>query len=141
METIDSLKTLKSKEKKELFEKITRYLQKRIEYMVSFEKWTKTEIARETKIGNNMLTMYCNYDKYKRCVSESDFISLIVTGVLKTKDMTREIDGLTDKEKKFITDHEIHEDRALRKEYKLAKERGENPADILKEARLKAEER
>jgi hypothetical protein len=113
MQKINSLETLKSKEKKELFQKVTQYLGKRIEYMVAFEKWTKAEIARATRVGNSQITEYCNFDKYHRCVSEPDFITFISVGVLSTADMIREITGLTDKEKKFIAEFEIHEDLDL----------------------------
>ena len=132
---------LLQKEEKKLLAKITQYLGKRIEYMVKFDDWTKTEIAKMTGIGNNMITMYSNYMKYERCVSRQDLATFIAAGILTIQSMLKEIPALTEKEKKYIMDHGIFEDQALRKEYKLAKDAGLNPAEILKAARLKAQKK
>ena len=135
MKKIRNIETeyLRSKDKKALRIKITRYIAKVLEDMHDTKGYSGVDIAKIYGLERSKQTEYKNYDKYHRTVSFPD-LALIIRGGIVTVDELIKNCAETKAEKEFFKSLVIYEDDALREAaYKLLKA-GIKPSKILQDA-------
>ena len=121
---------LRAAEKKKLMAKVTKFLGKKIRYMVDVEGWRAYEIYGFTGVPQNRLTELQNFDKYERTINELHLKLFIGSGMTTIKELKENLD-LNDKEKLYLETLAIHEKKKLGRQIIEIEKRGGDPESIL----------
>lgn len=124
---------LRLKEKKDLMIKITRFLQKKLRFLIDVEGWTGKEIYDETGIPQNRISEILNFENYQRPINVR-ILSQAITGGIMTIDEIRKNVELNEKENDFLDELSIVEDKKMMAVYQRAKRAGLDPAEIIEKA-------
>lgn len=125
-------KKMRVAEKKKLMEKVTKFLGKKVKYMIDVEGWKAYEIYEATGVPQNRLTEVQNYKKYKREISELHFKLMIGGGMVTIKELIDKLE-LTDKEQLYLKTLTIHEKKKLGQQVVEIEKKGGDPEKILQD--------
>lgn len=123
---------MRMEEKKKLMVKLTKFLGKKLNYMIKVEGWRAYEIYEWTGVPQNRLTEIQNYGKYKRTINELHLKLFIGAGMITVKELIEKLE-LTDKELLYLETLAIHEKRKLGQQVVEIEKRGGNPEKIFQD--------
>jgi len=121
---------LRRKEKKELLEKVTEYVGRKLAFMASVEGWTYVEISSVTGVPQNRLSEYVHFEKHERTVTEEHLALFIGGGILSVQEMKEKLD-LNEAEANYIHTLTVYENETLRKYALKFQESGTDPGKLL----------
>jgi len=132
MKTIKNKHKMRKAEQKELFDKISQYISRKLVDMKS-EGWLNSEIAELADVVDARITEFRMYDTYRKPMSFTYIKKFLAGGIISTRELMENIE-LNDEEKECLIKLQIFENPELPELFAKLKARGKDPFKILKEA-------
>lgn len=122
---------LRKKEEMKFIKKVETVVRKKLVYMLEYEEWTGTEIAKKYNFASNRQTEIKNPGKYPKGGLNKKLLATLLRENFVTISEIIDKTDLTTREKEHLRRFEIFEDGRMQRMYLKAKDEGGNPADIV----------
>ncbi len=124
---------LRKKQKRDLLQKITALVGRKLHYLNKLEGRTYLEISDATGIPNNRISEYFHFDKHQRALTKEHLSLFIGGGIVEVAELKKTLE-LSEAERDYLETLNVYEDKKLKEYAMLLKKGGFDPGEILKKA-------